>query len=365
MNSSVYIFGNLGNGYTQYPGDYTQSVFQQMYVNMKGQTLIGTHRDDNLMMYCYVRRLQAPQCYVGICAIVNGLYHTNPKGLFSFFEDTFTSMVVNGEILQFSKTGDIVSKVTQLYEKQSEVDKIRQIVHNELQRQELTFKPLPVLNYGIASTESKSFDADDAQDDIAKASSTYPWVYIYKDKDYDTSSMTSYRSILKTLHKESDDKTKQIAGLKWEITKLRNKQRNTLWVSILAIAAFVLGIVVWNQVLFPSEVTKKDMGQYVYYGPMENGEPNGTGVAIYHDDDSDGRLCYYGNFTNGKRIDENAIMFYKDGSYFNGNMDDDKWISGTFFDVENEHFTGTFKDNSPWDGMWYKHVAAQVVREGR
>lgn len=365
MNSSAYIFGSFDNGYTQYPSDYTQSVFQQMFSNMKGHTLIGTHRDSNLIMYCYIRRLQSPQQYVGLCAVVNGLYHTNPNGLFAFFEELFTNMVVIGEILQFAKNGDIVSNVQQLYQKQNEVDRVTQMIQSELQRQESFFKPLPALNYSIASTESKAFSFDDSPADIADATSIYPWIYIFKDNGYDTSSMTTYRSILKSLHQESGDKSNQIAQLKSELSSLRNKQRNTLWVGILAFAAFILGVVVWNKVLFPSEVTKKDMGLYVYYGPMEKGEPNGTGVAIYHNNDKDGRLYYYGNFTRGKRIDNNAIMFYKDGSYFKGSMNEDKWEKGIFFDVEKEHFIGEFKNNAPWNGDWYKHVKEQTIVNGQ
>lgn len=97
---------------------------------------------------------------------------------------------------------------------------------------------------------------------------------------------------------------------------------------------------------------------------MENGEPNGTGVAIYHKNDKDGRLYYYGNFNDGKRIDNNAIMFYKDGSYFKGSMNEDKWYKGLFFDVEKAHFIGEFKDNKPWNGEWYKHVKEQTIVDG-
>ena len=107
------------------------------------------------------------------------------------------------------------------------------------------------------------------------------------------------------------------------------------------------------------------MGEFVYYGPIQNGEPNGTGVAIYHKNDKDGRLYYYGNFTNGKRIDENAIMFYKDGSYFSGSMNEDKWFKGLFFNVDKEHYVGEFKDNTPWNGEWYKHVKEQTIKNGK
>lgn len=90
----------------------------------------------------------------------------------------------------------------------------------------------------------------------------------------------------------------------------------------------------WNKVLFPDIVTNYDAGEYMYYGPMENGKPNGIGIAIYPKNDKMKRLYYYGNFTDGQRVDSAAIMFYKDGSYFRGSMNNDKWFKGIFFDVE-------------------------------
>ena len=48
-----------------------------------------------------------------------------------------------------------------------------------------------------------------------------------------------------------------------------------------------------------------------------------------------------------------------------GSMDEDKWISGIFFDVEKEHFIGDFKENTPWNGDWYKHVKVQTIVNGK
>ena len=57
-------------------------------------------------------------------------------------------------------------------------------------------------------------------------------------------------------------------------------------------------------------------------------------------------------------------MFYKDGSYFKGSMNEDKWYKGLFFDVEKSQFIGEFKDNKPWNGEWYKHVKEQTIVDG-
>ena len=231
-------------------------------------------------------------------------------------------------------------------------------------RLEGSSKKLPAVNYGVAKNSVKSFSIQDDGLEIIKSSYTNGYTFIYKSKGYNTAQMNSYKGVVARKDKQIQELQDECTKLKSEVSSLKNKQRNTKWVAMLSIVALVLFGIVYVKVINPSEVTKKDMGAYVYYGPMENGEPNGTGVAIYHKNDKDGRLYYYGNFNDGKRIDNNAIMFYKDGSYFNGSMNEDKWYKGLFFDVEKAHFIGEFKDNKPWNGDWYKHVKEQTIVDG-
>lgn len=224
---------------------------------------------------------------------------------------------------------------------------------------------LPAVNYGVAKDSVKSFSIQDDAQEIIKSSYTNGYTFIYKSKGYNTAQMNSYKGVIAKMDKRIQNLQNECTTLKNEVSSLKSKQRNTKWVALLSIIALILFGIIYVKVINPSEVTKKDMGTYIYYGPMENGEPNGTGVAIYHKQDKDGRLYYYGNFTNGKRVDNNAIMFYKDGSYFKGSMNEDKWYKGLFFDVEKEHFIGEFQDNQPWNGEWYKHVPVQKISNGQ
>ena len=173
--------------------------------------------------------------------------------------------------------------------------------------------------------------------------------------------MNAYATRLRKLNSLINDLKQSNQQLQSDLTINRRKQQNMKWVSLLSIVALILGFIVWNKVLFPSEVTKYDAGEFLYYGPINNGKPNGVGVAIYRDNDKDQRLYYYGNFVNGERVDTNAIMFYCDGSYFKGSMRNDKWQKGRFTDVDGAAFVGSFKNNQPCDGIWYKQIEAQTV----
>lgn len=370
MNNSTYLFGLIGGRFYQMPHDYLNSVLSNLPKKKSfKQSQIVVHRDSNLMYYCYIRQLSAKD-YLGICVLVNDIYMTDIAAMFVQFEKCITSLVVDGEILKFSEKGDVEFACNTFIEKSDYVNQFLGELHTSFSLLGKE-KKLPVLNYAVSKDDCKVFEYSDKQEDILTASYTYGYTFVYKDKNYSTVSLNSYKGVI-------TQKEKKIIELKAEINKLtdskkelakqvnslKNKQRNMKWVGVFALVAFVLGVIVWNKVLFPSIVTNYDAGEYMYYGPMENGKPNGIGIAIYPKNDKMKRLYYYGNFTDGQRVDSAAIMFYKDGSYFRGSMNNDKWFKGIFFDVEKEHFIGEFNNGEPWNGTWYKHVPVQKIIDG-
>lgn len=364
MNISVCIFGNFRDGYSQYPNDYTRDTFEAFAKNAQSTTQIAIHRDNDLMYYGYIRKMDHGE-YLGLCVIINGKYITKLDGLFSIFERAIEFMSRNGYLIFYDDHGDIATLSGKLHENREEIDQVSQHLQRAFGQLENDSQTLPAVNYGVGKNSIMNYTVQDDADQIIRSSYTNGFTYIYKSKGFNTAQMNSYKGVVSRKEKQINELRDECDKLRKAVSSLKHKQRNTTWVSILGIVAVILFGVIYVKVINPSEVTKKDMGEYVYYGPMQNGEPNGTGVAIYSDSDKDGRLYYYGNFADGKRIDDDAIMFYKDGSYYKGSMNEDKWNKGIFFDVEKEHFIGEFKDNTPWNGDWYKHVKTQTLVNGK
>lgn len=371
MNNSTYIFSSIGGHYYQTPYDYLNLVLAGLSKRESlRQSQIVVHREGNLMHYCYIRLLSNKD-YLGFCILVNDIYMTDIAAIFALFEKCITSLVVEGELLRFSDKGEIEFACKNFMEKSDYISHFLSDLRASFSLLEKE-KKLPVLNYGVGKDDCKIFNYSDKVEDILNASYTYGYTYIFKDKNYSSISLNSYKGVITRKEKKIDELKVEIQDLKdsklelnKQVNRLRNKQRNMKWVCAFAIIAFFLGIVVWNKVLFPSVVTNYDAGDYMYYGPMENGKPNGIGIAIYPKNDKMKRLYYYGNFTDGQRVDSAAIMFYKDGSYFRGSMNNDKWYKGIFFDVEKEHFVGEFNNGEPWNGTWYKHVPVQKIDNGQ
>lgn len=353
MNTSVYLFGVFENGYSQYPDDSLSKLFKKFYANSKTDTQIVIHRDENLMFYSYIRKLGGDK-YIGLCTVLNGLMITQTGKLFSIFENVIGGMITRGDMIGFDDQGNIVPRARVLYMNRDSIETIQNFIGRSFNN--IPTSSLPSKDYSISATSSKEFTIDDSNDDIVRASSKYPYTYIYKSKDYNTINVNSSARIIKRLSNEKNELKKQCSDLNSTITKLKIAQRNFKLVSILAIVVLIFGFIIWNQVLFPSVVTNYDAGEYMYYGPMEDGKPNGVGVAIYHEDDSQERKYYIGNFVNGNRQDKEAMLYYKGGDYYYGAMTGDKWEEGLYYSTtDKSHFEGTFKDNKPLKGTWYEH----------
>lgn len=364
MNTTTYLFGNLSTGYTQYPDDHARTVFETFHRHSQSTTQIATHRAGPLMYYGYVRRLDGDR-YIGLAAVVNGLMIADVSRLFHIFEGMVEMMVRAGYLLHFSDSGEIVSSVSHLHESREELDILDAALRHAFDALEPSALPLPPESYATDPGSVRTFSLADDAGEIRAATHSAGYTFIYKSAGYETAQTRSYRGIVARKNRENLILAQERDELRREVERLSLAQRNTRWVSALAIIVVVMGMVLWNKVLFPSEVTKKDMGEYVYYGPIINGKPHGTGMAIYKDDDAAGRQYYYGNFTQGKRVDDDAMLFYRDGSYFHGSMDEDNWIRGTVFNVDKKLFEGEFSDNKPYTGTWYVHEKLKDIRDGQ
>lgn len=363
MNITSYLFGQFSNGYTQYPDDYTKPIFRKFASLANAPTQIAIHRDNDLIYYAYIRRLDDGNKYIGICSVINGRMLTNFDGMFAMYEQLLSSFIANGQFVHFGSNGEVTSSIDNLHRISEEVDFLASTLRSRFDV--LPTKPLPPVAYSESANSVKQFVITDSPQQIASASACYGYVVIHKSEGYESMQTNSYKSVLRRVSSERDDYKKRTSELSRQLTKARIQQRNMKWIAAMGFVIFVLGVVLWNKVLFPSEVTHYETGEFIYYGPLQDGKPHGVGVAIYPDDDKDGRKYYIGNFTAGERHDSAAFLFYQGGDYYYGSMNGDKWEEGTFYNNSDySHFTGTFNNNEPYTGGWYEHLLRYRLKNG-
>lgn len=236
MNSSTYIFGNLGYGYDQYPNDYANVLFQKFYENATANTQVAVHRNGDLMYYAYIRKLQNKE-YIGLCIVLNGIMFRGIKVLFEQFENYITDIVVRGNIIEFTEDGNIVSKKIPLYEKQTEIDLIIKTIQTSIES--LQTQKLPSVNLSISKDDFQSFSIDDDARNILDSISNYSYTYIYKSKDYNTATLTSYSNKLFVLNNEKKAALQVVEKQKSEIATLKRAQKNYKLVIWLIVIIFV------------------------------------------------------------------------------------------------------------------------------
>lgn len=246
MNSRIYLFGQLGNGYTQYPTDYTQAYFQEFERNAKAKTAICVRREGDLMLYQYLRRLSDKKAaqggYIGITIVYNGVLLTDIEPLFHICEDAITNMVVNGKILEFTEDGGITSNINQLYQADAEFTRISEYLSAQLNTVSALFEKLPPSNYALGKDQSKSFSIGDDMASIIEATRNYAKVYVLKDADYNSASLSSFSAKLHTLNQAKETALQKVKKQQEEITSLKRKQKNMTLVLILILIISCGGI---------------------------------------------------------------------------------------------------------------------------
>lgn len=232
MNSSVYIFGELSSGYTQYPEDSSSNVLKTLYRHCKAPTQIVIHREGSLMHYCYIRKLDNDK-YFGFCIAVNGYYVSKIDVLFSLFENTMEKVVSQGVIIHFSENGTLTTSIVTLRDEEEELESLTENLRIGFEGFRKISKPLPRTDYGIAKDSIKEHCMSDGVQDIVRASYSYGFTYIYKDEDYDTVRMNSYRGVLSRLNEENKVLKEKNLELQEENRKVLHQKKQYRYVLVL------------------------------------------------------------------------------------------------------------------------------------
>ena len=198
MNNSVYVFGNLGRGYTQYPEGYAQDIFYKFFEQASARSQIVIHRDKNLMYYGYVRKLDVPERYIGFCALLNGVRLSHIDKLFAIYEDAVADLVAHGEILCFNEYNQLSSFSGLLKNKQQEAERISALIREKIKELGQDAVMLPPVNYGIDKDTCKNFSyTEDKENLIIDASVQYGYTCIWKSGNCDAPLLTELREALR------------------------------------------------------------------------------------------------------------------------------------------------------------------------
>lgn len=245
MNSTIYLFGDLGQGITLYPNDYTKNIFKEFISRANAPTQLIIHRDGAIMNYGYVRKIENGHLF-GICVQINGQYFTAIKKLFEVFEDITTNIVVRGDIIQLNKQGNLVATTSKLTNKPEEVDRVISYCQTELVKMSPFCRTLPSIDYSTSESDISSFKDTDNNLNIVNSSVKNGYTFIYKKDDYDTLALRGYRSTLYSLNKENEANKRTITELDKQLSVLKRQKKQMNVVVCLVLVLFVGSIIFFN-----------------------------------------------------------------------------------------------------------------------
>ena len=207
MNYSIYLYGNFGSGYTQYPSEEsTETLFKEFYANAKSKTQVAIHRDGDLMFYSYIYKLCEGQ-FVGISLVINHAMLTNVMELFRIFEDVIAESASENRLFMFDTSGNIISTTVYFAGNEKQIsyfcNLLSETIRDALDNGLMKMLDLPGIDYSVSGDSCKSFSYEDLEEEIdsdeeiLSASHTYGFTYIYSSRPTHSEKMEVYRDVFK------------------------------------------------------------------------------------------------------------------------------------------------------------------------
>ena len=240
MNSSTYIFGELSNGYSQYPEDSSSNLFKSIQNQCVAPSQLIIHRDENMMYYIYVRKLDKNK-YIGYAITINGYYFTQIQPLFSLFEKEIEELIETGVIINLSNNGEIISNLTSLKKEEEEVISAINSIQIKINSLKNLAK-LPPIDFSVAKSSRKLFKNSDSTSEIADASYRFGFTVVLKESDYDTVRTTSYKNVLRNLNADNNALIKENEKLKEQNKKIQRQKKQFKNVVFLFLIVLACGV---------------------------------------------------------------------------------------------------------------------------
>lgn len=351
MKPLIYFFGSLPEGFSSFPSDETKEMFRDFLRKSKNTAQIVVHRKDNLLYYGYTRMMDKGK-FFGICACYDSIF-LNAGALFKEFDRIYAKMIQNGDVLKITESAIVEWNIDKFPEEKVVLTEYRILLSDKLSK--LKTIELPPEDFSIIKDSCIDTSIEDGEAIITNALKRYHNVYIANYR-YEVEKVTCFRNTINTLGIRLRESKQEINELKVQLRKTKAKQRNLVWVSVLGVVTLISGFVIWNKVLFPTEVTNYQTKDFTYYGPLKDGKPNGIGVAIYPDNDKYERRYYVGKFEDGVEKDSSSFVLYTGGDFFYGKTEGNK-RDGVFFSKNDKfHVEGTLLNDETYNGIEFAHI---------
>ena len=262
----IYIFaGNTQKALVSYPHDQTHEFFQYAINKSKSDAQIVLVRKDNLLHYCYVRKIRDKQVF-GLCLRIDRIY-SDMEELFRAFDSAFAKLVEDGVILQMDSQSNVNLVVSEF---NTETVAIREMSDKLIQALNISQRntlPIPPSDYSISINDYIELSLEDSTNvQIINAIKKYSNVYIVK-THHEIARVAEFANLVKGKNKEIQQLQDTIVQQDNTISDLKKSKNKYRWVLFLLNIIFIGAIVFFyvmqsqNNTIFELEQKKYQTGE--------------------------------------------------------------------------------------------------------
>lgn len=242
--TDIYIFaGNTQKALVSYPHDQTHEFFQYAINKSKSDAQIVLVRKDNLLHYCYVRKIRDKQVF-GLCLRIDRIY-SDMEELFRAFDSAFAKLVEDGVILQMDSQSNVNFIASEF---NTETVAVREMSDNLIQALNISQRntlPIPPSDYSISINDYIELSLEDSTNvQIINAIKKYSNVYIVK-THHEIARVTEFANLVKGKNKEIQQLQDTIVQQDNTISDLKKSKNKYRWVMFLLCVIFI-GVIIFS-----------------------------------------------------------------------------------------------------------------------
>jgi len=246
MNPTVYIYGNPNSVFSSFPEDHTNSFLANLIKKAKTQSQIFIHRNENLLHYCYVRKMESNKV-IGFCLCIDCIY-VDINGLFSLFDSVYTTMIENGDLIKVESSNRIGWATSSFNKESVAIQEYSKLIYDKLDLTDRNCKTLPKVDFSISINDCIELDIESQGDKILAATERYSNVYVVQQKS-EIEKVSSFHSVVRQkddeigrLNEVINKKETEINKLKEEKSKINRQKKQFQYVVFLLVVVVGCGI---------------------------------------------------------------------------------------------------------------------------
>ncbi len=254
MNFSFYIFGTPDNHYSQYPNDYTITIFSSIQEGVKGSRLV-IYREMDLIHYAYIECI-GNNNYMGFCLIFNKAQIQKPRELIKLFHFIIEKKLIEaGSIIKYTTDGELTFKINSLNDCAIQYENIKKYVNDELENNASKYEIDTITSTFNGNMTFIEVDENASDDQIVAYANQFNKVVINDDNVVENGYIPQ---IITHLHKKNVKAKEEIKRLYDKNTSLEKTKKLYRLVLLLTLIIFgcTIGLLLLNNNL---KTTKKKL----------------------------------------------------------------------------------------------------------